>query len=83
MGASAQDTTLVGGGNSITVLKLLDPASTVSNLGVKLTGTGHETGIELAGKGSHLRVTDTGTQAGGRASSSRALSPSWTPAASL
>jgi pectin methylesterase-like acyl-CoA thioesterase len=45
VGASAQDTTLVGGGNDITVLKLLDPASTVSNLGVKLTGTGlNETG---------------------------------------
>jgi PKD repeat protein len=65
VGASAQDTTLVGGGNGITVLKLLDPASSVSNLGVKLTGTGlNETGIELAGRGSHLRVTNTGTQAG-------------------
>jgi PKD repeat protein len=65
VGASAQDSTLVGGGKDITVLKLLDPASTVSNLGLKLTGTGlNETGLELAGKGSHLRITDTGTQAG-------------------
>jgi PKD repeat protein len=63
VGAGAQDTTLVGTGNNITVLKLLDPASTVSHLAVKITGTGfNETGIELAGTGSHLRVTNSGTQ---------------------
>jgi hypothetical protein len=62
VGTSAQDTTLVGSGNNITVLKLLDGASTVSNLGVKITGTGDETGIELAGKGSHLRITNSGAQ---------------------
>jgi PKD domain len=64
VGTSAEDTTLVGTGNNITVLRLLDPASTVSNLGVKITGAGAETGIELAGKGSHLKLTNSGTQVG-------------------
>jgi PKD domain len=63
VGTSAEDTTLVGTGKNITVLRLLDPGSTVSNLEVKITGTGSETGIELAGKGSHLKVTNSGTQA--------------------
>jgi len=64
VGASANDTTLTGKGNNITVLRLMDSQSTVSDLGVKVTGTGNETGIELAGKGSHLKVTNSGAQAG-------------------
>jgi PKD repeat protein len=64
VGASAQDTTLLGAGDNITVLTLLDAASTVSDLGVKVTGTGVETGLRLAGTGSHLKVTNTGAQAG-------------------
>jgi len=64
VGTSAQDTTLLGTGNNITVLRLLDGTSTVSNLGVKITGAGLEVGIELAGKGSHLKITNTGAQTG-------------------
>jgi PKD repeat protein len=64
VGASASDTTLLGAGNGITVLRVLDPASSVSDLGVRITGTGGETGIELAGHGSHLKVTNNGAQAG-------------------
>ena len=36
----------------------------MSNLGVKITGAGDETGIELAGEGSHLRITNNGAPAG-------------------
>jgi PKD repeat protein len=63
VGASANETTLTGKGNNITVLRLMDSQSTVSDLGVKVTGTGNETGIELAGKGSHLKLTNSGAQA--------------------
>jgi PKD repeat protein len=63
VGTSAKVTTLLGTGNGVTVLKVLDPYSTVSDLGVKITGTGAETGIDLAGKGSHLNVINSGAQA--------------------
>jgi PKD repeat protein len=75
-GAGAEDTTLIGAGNNITVLKLLDAASTVSNLGVRLTGTGGETGIELAGEGSHLKITDSGAQAHSKGVQLVGVSPS-------
>jgi PKD domain len=63
VGEGATKTILRAKGTSVTVLKVSEPSSTVSDLGIEITGTGNEVGLELAGAAQRIRVTSSGTQA--------------------
>src|SRR5438552_13706458 len=61
VGVASNQTAITASGANHTILKLLEPASTISHLRLHVTGTGIETGVELAGHASDVLVTNSGT----------------------
>jgi PKD domain len=62
VGAGQHSTILEQSGSNQTLLQLLEPNSTVSQLEVRLTGTGDEVGIDLKGKLDKVNVLAAGGQ---------------------
>jgi hypothetical protein len=62
VGAGRNSTFLQATGNSQIVLSILEPSSTVTGVGVEVTGVGSEVGIRLAGKLDNVEVTRWGDQ---------------------